>query len=379
MSNNATLPKWLDVAVLPLINLTFAIAMSAVVVLIIGENPIEVAQIMIYGALGYEEGIGYTLYYATNFMFTGLAVAVAFHAGLFNIGGEGQVYIGGLGAAIVCLYFPNLHWSIIIPLAIVSSALFGAAWAFIPAYLRAKRGSHEVITTIMFNMISASFISYVLINILNAGTGISSESANYTANTHIPKMHEFLGWFGISFDSSPLNVTLFLALLCAFGVWVLIWHTRFGYAVRTQGFSPTAATYAGISSANTIIIIMLISGGLAGLMAVNETVAVAEKLISGFSGGFGFVGIAVALMGRNHPVGIVLAAVLFGILYQGGADLAFEISTISKEMIVLIQGLIILFMGALEYMFRPVLISLYQTITYKPNNSNEQNTKGEAN
>ncbi len=378
MSDNANLPKWLDVAVLPLINLIFAIAMSAVVVLIIGENPIEVAKIMIYGALGYEEGIGYTLYYATNFIFTGLAVAVAFHAGLFNIGGEGQVYLGGLGAAFVCLYFPNLHWAIIIPLAIISSALFGAAWAFIPAYLRAKRGSHEVITTIMFNMIAASLISYILINVLNRATGTSSESASYTANTSIPKMHEFLSWFGINFDSSPLNVTLFLALLCAFGVWVLIWRTRFGYAVRTQGFSPSAATYAGISSSNTIILTMLISGGLAGLMAVNETVAVAEKLISGFSGGFGFVGIAVALMGRNHPIGIVLAAVLFGILYQGGADLAFEISTISKEMIVLIQGLIILFMGALEYMFRPVLISLYHTLAYRPNKKDTQTIEEEA-
>ncbi|NRA88627.1 MAG: ABC transporter permease [Rhizobiales bacterium] len=348
------------------------------VVLIIGESPIEVARIMIYGALGFEEGIGYTLYYATNFIFTGLAVAVAFHAGLFNIGGEGQVYLGGLGAAFICLYFPNLHWAIIIPLAIISSALFGAAWAFIPAYLRAKRGSHEVITTIMFNMIAASLISYILINILNRESGSSSSSASYTANTNIPKMHEFLGWFGISFDTSPLNITLFLALLCAFGVWVLIWRTRFGYAVRTQGFSPTAANYAGISSSNTIILIMIISGGLAGLMAVNETVAVAEKLIAGFPGGFGFVGIAVALMGRNHPIGIVLAAILFGILYQGGAELAFEISTISKEMIVLIQGLIILFMGALEYMFRPVLISIYQTLVYRPNKHKNQNIEGEA-
>ncbi len=366
MSDKATLPRWIDLALLPAINLIFAIGISAGVVLIIGENPLEVAKIMINGALGYQEGIGYTFYYATNFIFTGLAVAVAFHAGLFNIGGEGQVYLGGLGAALIALNFPNLHWSLILPLIVISSAGFGALWAFIPGYLRAKRGSHEVITTIMFNLIAASLMSYLLINVLSPEGSNQPLTASYTPNTNIIRMHEIFAWFGISFESSPLNATFFLGLLSAFGVWVLIWRTRFGYAVRTQGFSGTAATYAGISNSKVIIIIMLISGGLAGLMAVNESVGVAERLIIEFPGGFGFVGIAVALMGRNHPVGIVLASILFGILYQGGADLAFEIDTISKEMIVLIQGLIILFMGALEYMFRPALITLYQTLTYKP-------------
>lgn len=362
MSDKATLPRWIDIGLLPLINLVFAIGISAAVVLIIGENPIEVAGIMIYGALGYEEGIGYTFYYATNFMFTGLAVAVAFHAGLFNIGGEGQAYLGGLGAALVCLNFPNLHWAIIIPMAIIATAFFGALWAFIPAYLRAKRGSHEVITTIMFNLIAGSLMSYLLIYILSPEGTNQPLTDRFTPNSNIPKMHEMLSWFGIKFESSPLNMSFFLALLCAFGVWVLIWRTRFGYAVRTQGFSPSAATYAGISSAKVIIITMCISGALAGMLAVNESVAVAERLIIEFAGGFGFVGIAVALMGRNHPVGIILASILFGVLYQGGADLAFEIPTISKEMIVLIQGLIILFMGALEYMFKPIMLNIYHTL-----------------
>ncbi|MCJ8323502.1 MAG: ABC transporter permease [Rhizobiales bacterium] len=363
MSDRATLPRWIDIGLLPAINLVFAIGISAAVVLIIGENPMEVARIMINGALGYQEGIGYTFYYATNFIFTGLAVAVAFHAGLFNIGGEGQAYLGGLGAALVCLNFPNLHWAIIIPMAIIACAFFGALWAFIPAYLRAKRGSHEVITTIMFNLIAASLMSWLLINVLSPAGTNQPLTDRFTPNTNIPKMHDFLGGLGIEFDSSPLNITFFLALICAFLVWVLIWRTRFGYAVRTQGHSPSAATYAGISSSKVIIIIMIISGALAGMMAVNESVAVAERLVIEFAGGFGFVGIAVALMGRNHPVGIVLAGILFGILYQGGADLAFEISTISKEMIVLIQGLIILFMGALEYMFRPVLINVYRALS----------------
>ena len=205
-------------------------------------------------------------------------------------------------------------------------------------------------------------MSYLLIHVLSPEGTNQPLTDRFTPNSNIPKMHEMLSWFGIEFESSPLNMSFFLALLCAFGVWLLIWRTRFGYAVRTQGFSPSAATYAGISSAKVIIITMCISGALAGMLAVNESVAVAERLIIEFAGGFGFVGIAVALMGRNHPVGIVLASILFGILYQGGADLAFEIPTISKEMIVLIQGLIILFMGALEYMFKPIMLNVYHTL-----------------
>ena len=145
-----------------------------------------------------------------------------------------------------------------------------------------------------------------------------------------------------------------------FLVWVLIWRTKLGYEMRTLGLSPTAAVYAGIPYARTVIIAMLISGGLAGMMALNPIMGASARLQVEFVGGAGFVGIAVSLMGRYHPVGIILAAILFGMLYQGGAELSFDMPNITRDMIVVIQGLVILFAGALEYMFRPALVRVYQ-------------------
>jgi len=163
-----TLPKWVDIGLIPLINLILALLVAGLVVIFIGEDPIRAMKLLISGALGSSYGIGYTLFYATSFVFTGLAVAVAFHGSLFNIGGEGQAGIAGLGVAIVALTMDWSHWIIVLPLAIIASALFGAAWAAIPAYLQAKRGSHVVITTIMFNYIASALLIYLLVNQLKA-------------------------------------------------------------------------------------------------------------------------------------------------------------------------------------------------------------------
>eukprot|EP01037_Dinobryon_pediforme_P048818 gene48818-biopygen23446 len=156
------LPPLVEYALLPIVNLTVAFLAAGAVVLAIGENPLSVVQSMILGAIGDSEGIGMTLYFATNFIFTGLSVAVAYHAGLFNIGAEGQATIAGLGVALVCLTFDGAPWWLVLPFALAAAMLFGAAWAFIPAWLQAKRGSHIVITTIMFNLLSAPLIVYLL-------------------------------------------------------------------------------------------------------------------------------------------------------------------------------------------------------------------------
>ena len=153
------LPRWIDIGVIPILNVALALVVSGLVIMAIGEDPVEAVKVMVIGALGYEEGLGYTLYYATNFIFTGLAVAVAFHAGLFNIGGEGQAYIGGLGVGLAMLLLDSaLPAFLLLPIAILAAALFGGLWAIVPAYLQAYRGSHVVITTIMFNFIASAFI-----------------------------------------------------------------------------------------------------------------------------------------------------------------------------------------------------------------------------
>ena len=314
---------------------------------------------MITGALGSSYGWGYTLYYATNFMFTGLAVSVAFHARLFNIGGEGQAMLGGLGVALVCVYLPWPHWSLALLGAIIGGAAFGGLWALIPAYLQAKRGSHIVITTIMFNFMAAALLNYLLVNILRPKGSMDPATARFPDPVHLPTLHDILAPFGIAFSkAAPANISLMVALLACGLVWVLIWHTRLGYEIRAFGHSESAARYAGINPVKITLIVMLISGGLAGLMATNNVMGEAERLVLNATEGAGFIGIAVALMGRSHPLGVFMAAILFGFLYQGGAELALW-TKIPRELIVVIQALVILFTGALDNMVRMPLERLF--------------------
>jgi simple sugar transport system permease protein len=366
MSAVPPLPKWADIFLLPALNLLAAFFVCGLIVLAIGENPITALGVMIKGAFVYPGSLGYTLYYTTNFIFTGLAVAVAFHAMMFNIGGEGQAYIGGLGAGLVSLWLaPSLPALLVLPLAVAGAALFGATWGFVPGYLQARRGSHIVITTIMFNFIAASIMVWLLAGPLIQAGQMSPQTPKFAASGQLPSMQTLLGTFGLDVASSPLNLSFLIALVALFAVWVLIWRTRLGYEIRTVGQNPDAAHYAGINVPRVIIITLAISGALAGLMATNEVLGVQHRVILNFTAGSGFTGIAVALMGRNHPVGIFLASLLFGALYQGGAELDFEFQSITREMVLLIQGMIILFSGALAYMFNPPLARLIAALARK--------------
>ncbi|MFQ5439045.1 MAG: ABC transporter permease [Paracoccaceae bacterium] len=345
------MPRWADVFLVPLINVILAFFVSGLVVLAIGENPLKAIWVMISGSLGSTSGIGFTLYYTTNYIFTGLAVAMAFHARLFNIGGEGQAAISGIGVAVVLLAFDWPHWIVAMPFAIAGAAIFGAAWALIPAYLQARRGSHIVITTIMFNFIGAALMGFLLNGILKNPDTQNAETVAFPAGAHLPTAHEVLAVFGIPFNkSAPLNISFLLALICAVFVWYLLWRTRLGYQIRAFGHNDAAARYAGIPAVRITIITMLISGALAGMLSINVVWGEQERLIKEFVEGAGFMGIAVALMGRSHPFGIVLAAFLFGMLTQGGFELLWEMPNISREMVLVIQALIILFTGALNYM-----------------------------
>lgn len=357
------LPAWINYGVIPLLNLLLAFFFSGLVVWAIGENPFEALQLLLIGALGRGEGIGFTLFYTTSFIFTGLSVAVAIHAGLFNIGSEGQAYLGGLGAALVALALDRyVPWYVTMPFAVIGAALFGAACAAVPAWLQAKRGSHIVITTIMFNFITSSLMNYLLVRVLIVPGKMAPESRTFQPGGQLPKLDWLISMFGGKLGAAPLNFSFLIALVMCFLVWVLIWRTKLGYEMRTLGVSPTAASYAGIPYARIVMITMLISGGLAGMMALNPVMGSSARLQIEFVGGAGFVGIAVSLMGRNHPAGIILSALLFGILYQGGAELSFDMPSITRDMIVVIQGMVILFAGALEYMLRPAIVRAYQKI-----------------
>ncbi len=355
-----TIPTWYSAVFVPVCQLFVALLVSSLVVLIVGENPWHALKVLVNGALNSSYGIPSTLYYSTNFIFTGLAVAVAFHAGLFNIGGEGQAYVAGLGVVLVCLGLDAyLPWYLLAPIAILAACLAGACWAAIPGWLQAHRGSHVVVTTIMFNFIGASLVSYFLVELLRDEKSLAPESRYLNADSVLPKVHEIVNFFGGSMLSSLFNLSFIFALIAALLVWFLLWRTRLGYAIRVTGQSHKVAEYAGIDTKKIIIIAMLISGALAGMMAVNEIYGAHNRLVLGFTNGFGFIGIAVSLMGRNHPIGVIFAALLFGALYQGGTDLQFEIPRLSPELILVIQGLVVFFTAASGDLIRRPLDALW--------------------
>ncbi|MEO0427463.1 MAG: ABC transporter permease [Pseudomonadota bacterium] len=349
------LPAWVEFGVIPAVNIALAFIVAGVVVAFIGEDPVAALTVMVQGAFVFEGALGYTLYYATNFIFTGLAVALAFQARLFNIGAEGQAMLGGIGAALLFLpldaYLPG---PLVALLAIAAAAAAGALWAAIPGWLQAYRGSHIVITTIMFNFIAAGLVVSLLSGPLIRAGQPSPETREMDPGARLAALHDIAAALGLEIADSPLSLAFPLALLAAFGVWLLVWRTRWGFALRALGQSQPAAVYAGIPAARMTVAVMALSGALAGLMAVNEVLGAQGRVVLGFTAGYGFTGIAVALMGRAHPVGVVLAALLFGALYQGGAELDFEFATITREMVLLIQGLIILFSGALSLMLVPL-------------------------
>jgi general nucleoside transport system permease protein len=361
------IPRWIDLVVLPLFNLALAFAVSAVVLVAIGHSPWQVLTLLIKGAFGSAAGISYTLYYATTFVFTGLAVAVAYHCGLFNIGGEGQAIMGGLGAALAALALgPSAPAWIVLPVMVLAAMALGVLWAAVPGALQAWRGSHIVITTIMFNFIASSLLIYLLVGVLKEPGNMSPETRSLGPAAQMPGMHAVLAAIGIEWPRTPLNASVLLAVAALIGVQLLLWRTQLGYALRAVGSSPGAAMYAGIQPKSLIVVAMAISGGLAALVGVNEIGGVHNRLIADFVAGAGFAGIAVSLIGRNHPLGISLAALLFGALYQGGAELAFEIQGFSRDMVFTLQGLIVLFAGAMAQVAAPWLARAWRAVRPAP-------------
>ncbi len=348
------LPRWATAFALPILNLLSALLVAGLVIHLLGESPSESLHILIDSAILDPEGLGYTLFYASTFIFAGLAVSIAMQAGLFNIGAEGQMYVGGLGLTLAVLAFDaHLPGWLMIPVAMIGAALFGALWSFLPGYLQAKRGSHVVVTTIMFNFIAASLMNYVILKMIPEGQQ-NPASRVFADSAALPLLNKIFPVFG----DTPLNISFLLAIV-ALGVYgVIVWRSSWGYKLRATGLNTHAAHYAGVRIDRMIIVTMLASGALAGLGAVNSVMGSTHYLSLNFPAGAGFVGIAIALMGRQHPVGIFLSSVLFGALIQGGFDLSLEKPNIPQETFIFIQGLIILFCGAMENFYAPALLKL---------------------
>ena len=324
------------------------LAVGGLVVFLMGRNPGEVAVRFAEGTFGSAYGIGQILFKATPLICTGLAAAVSFRSGLFNIGAEGQLAVGGFVTAWIGFSFPGLPGVVLLPMAILGGMVGGAAWGAIPGLLKARFGAHEVINTIMMNFIAAALVSY-LVNNLFAVQG-TMHTPEIGVGADIPRLGIYLPFF----QGSPVNVSLLLALTACVVVWYLFWKTRLGYELRTLGHNPHAARYAGIPIGSRTITAMAIAGACAALGGTNFIMGYKHYYELGFSENTGFIGIAVALLGNNHPAGIVLAALLFGTLDYGGLTVN---TMVPKEIVNILQGLIIILVIVLTKVLDKWMIS----------------------
>jgi general nucleoside transport system permease protein len=340
--------KFLRELLFPLAAVVAAFAVGAVVILAVGDSPLNTYTLLIGSALSWPDGIGYTLFYATPLIFTGLAVAVAFRCGLLNIGAEGQLYIASFMTAWVGIVLAGWPAWLLVPLCFLTAMVAGGLWGAVPGVLKARFGAHEVITTIMMNFIAVALASYFTQYHYKPQGDPILETVPIGEGAHIARLGKFVPGFP---ERIPLNLAFLLALVACVLVYLFLWRTRWGYQIRATGANPAAALYGGIATGRQIVLAMSLSGALAGLVAVNEVMGYRYRYYDGFSAGYGFTGIAVALLGRNHPVGVVLASLLFGALLRGGLFVDIFTEHVSKDLVMVLQGIIILFVAA-EALFR---------------------------
>jgi simple sugar transport system permease protein len=333
----------------PLLAVVAAFIAGGLIVLIIGDDPFLVYELFFSSAFGTVDGIGYTLFYATPLIFTGLAVAVAMKCGLLNIGAEGQLVAAAFATAWVGLVLPGWPAAIVVVLAMAAALVVGGIWAGVPGVLKARFGAHEVITTIMMNFIAFGIVSYLTQykyrrpgDPILETLPIAEFKDGVLTGPHVPRIGSIIS---VIPERIPLNVAFILALAACFAVYLFLWKTPWGYELRAVGENPPAAEYGGASPARNIVAAMVISGALAGMVGINEVLGYRYRYYDGFSANYGFTGIAVALLGRNHPAGIVLAALLFGALTPASLFIDIFTDKVSKDWVLLLQAIMILFVA----------------------------------
>ena len=345
----------------PLIAVIAAFVVGGIIVALIGDNPFETYRLLLGNSFGSLRDIGYMLFYATPLIFTGLAVAVAFRCGLLNIGAEGQLYVAAFatawvgikfGGTVVNVFGTDVDYSwmslpaiLLVPLCMLTAVVAGGIWGAIPGILKAKFGSHEVINTIMLNFIAIALVSYFTQYYYKVPGDAILQTAPIGEAAHIPRISQFIPGMP---DFVPLSVAFLLAILMCVLVYIFLWKTKWGFELRAVGANPSAAEYGGISPKKQIIIAMTISGGLAGMVAIGEVLGNRYLYYHDFSGEVGFLGIAVALLGRNHPLGVFLAAIFFAILSRGGIFVDAFTEYVSKDLVEVLQAVVILLVASLQ-------------------------------
>ena len=362
---------------IPALAVLSGLILGAIVILVSGENPLLAYGALFEGSFGNPLDLfeGLQIYFATGetkellrsiypfteslvtatpYIFAGLSVALGFRCGLFNIGAEGQFFIGALCSAFVGYSIKGLPMIVHLPLAILGGALGGAVWGMIPGYLKARFGAHEVVNTIMMNWI-AFRLSDWLLNGPMKSSGFRPVTPNVMETAELPRFFP---------DPLRFNFGFVLALLAAWFVYWFLFKTTLGFEIRSVGSNPDAAKYAGMNIVRNFVLVMVLAGGLAGLAGTAQVLGVDHWVGQGFSAGYGFDAIAISLLGKNHPVGVVLSALLFGILRSGATDMQ-SMARIPIDIISIVQGMVIVFIAApdiIRWLYRIRTIKKEETV-----------------
>ncbi len=318
----------------PLIAIAAALLVGAGLIIIAGKNPIAAYGALFQEAIANYYGFGNTLTKTTPLLLTSLGVLVALKAGQFNIGGEGQIYLGGLGSALVGLYVKGLPLVIHLPLALLAGFLFGAIWGLIPGYLKAVRGVNEVITTLLLNYVGQYFISYLVNGPMMQPGAPSPFSPKLPESAQLPTI----------LPQTQTHAGILIGLLTAGILWVVFLRSPLGYQIEAVGQNPIAARYAGMSVEHTIMFVMAIAGGLAGLAGSSEVMGLKYRLFENFSAGYGFDAIAIALLSRGSVLGVIFTSFFFGAL-RSGANVMQRSAGVPVTVVYAIQGLTVLFIA----------------------------------
>lgn len=318
----------------PLIAVICALILGGMLIFFAGANPISAYTALFQESLTTYFGFGNTLTKMTPLLFTSLGVLIALRAGQFNLGGEGQIYFGALGSTLVGLYVQGIPAIIHIPLALISGFIFGAFWGWIPGYLKAVKGVNEVITTLLLNYIAINLVSYLVQNPLKAPAAPSPYSPLIAKTARLP----------IILPDSLAHLGILLAFITAAVLWILLMRSPLGYQITAVGFNSTAAHYAGISVKNTLMIVMALAGGLAGLAGASEVMGLKYRLFEQMSPGYGFDAIAIAFLSRGSISGVVLASLFFAAL-RSGANIIQRSAGVPITIVYIIEGLTVLFIA----------------------------------
>ncbi|MFW6030555.1 MAG: ABC transporter permease [Halanaerobiales bacterium] len=318
--------------IIPLISILLSLFISSILISLMGVNPFEAYKYLFSGALGSVNGISETIVKATPLILTALTFALSMKCGIVNIGAEGQLYIGALSATLVGILFPPMPMLLHLPLAIIVGFIGGGVWGLLAGILKVKFSANEIITTIMLNYVAIYFVGFMINGPLLEPPGFLRQTAKVAEGARLPRI----------FSGSRLHMGIFIALIALIFYYVFLKKTKQGYQVKVVGENKRAAKYAGMNVFSSILLVMFISGGFAGLAGSGEILGVQTRLLEGFSNGLGFDGIAVALLGRNHPVGILFAAIFFGAIRSGGNIM--QLSTgLPIAVIYIIQALAVIF------------------------------------